>query len=233
MPIVSVAEKMFTRTITLSLLLFFSVSLYAQQTIVKGKVTDANSGDPIPFVNVVFRGTSIGSTTDFDGNYTIKTSAPTDSLSASYIGYKPKQKKIIKGISQIIDFQIEEDIQQLEEFVVKPGVNPAFEILKQVNKNKKDNDKRKLTAYEYDTYTKIEIDVDNISEKFRGKKIMKKISNVLDSIDRIAGEDGKPILPLLITESVSKIYYRDDPSLKFENILQSKITGVGVEDEHW
>ncbi len=230
MPIVSVAEKIYMRFITLSFFLFSSFFLFAQQTIIKGKITDANSGDPIPFVNVVFKGTGIGSTTDFDGNYTIKTSTPTDSLSASYIGYKPKHKKVVKGISQTIDFQIEEDIQQLDEVVIKSGVNPAFEILKRVNKNKKNNDKRKLTAYEYDTYTKIEIDVDNISEKFRGKKIMKKIANVLDSIDRIAGEDGKPILPLLITESVSKLYYRDDPSLKFENILQSKITGVGVED---
>ena len=44
--------------------------------------------------------------------------------------------------------------------------------------------------------------------------MVKKITQVLDSIDRIAGEDGKPILPLLITESVSKVYYRDNPSLK-------------------
>ncbi len=230
MQIVYEAYKMNKRLIAVSLFLFSSVLLFAQETIVKGKVTDANSGDPIPFVNVVFKGTTIGATTDFDGKYMIKTSTPTDSLFASYIGYKPKHKIVVKGITQTIDFQIEEDIQQLAEVVVRPGVNPAFEILKQVNKNKYINDKRRLTAYEYDTYTKIEIDVDNISEKFRKKKIMMKIANVLDSIDRIAGEDGKPILPLLITESVSKIYYRENPSLKFENILQSKITGVGVED---
>ncbi|HMR57107.1 MAG TPA: DUF5686 family protein, partial [Cyclobacteriaceae bacterium] len=46
----------------------------------------------------------------------------------------------------------------------------------------------------------------------------------------IAGEDGKPILPLFITESVSKIYYRDNPSLKKEHILKTKISGIGVED---
>ncbi len=216
--------------LSICFLLFSVAALFAQETTVKGKVTDANSGDPIPFVNVVFKGTSIGATTDFDGNYLITTSTPRDTIFVSYIGYKPKHKKIVKGISQTIDFQIQEDTQQLDEVVVRPGINPAFEILKRVNDNKNKNDKRKLTAYEYDTYSKIEIDVDNISEKFRQKKIMKKIANVLDSIDRIAGEDGKPILPLLITESVSKIYYRDNPQLKFENISNSKITGVGVED---
>jgi hypothetical protein len=64
----------------------------AQETIVQGKVTDAASGDPIPFANVVFKGTSIGSTTDFDGNFLIKTQHPTDTIIASYIGYKSRSK---------------------------------------------------------------------------------------------------------------------------------------------
>jgi hypothetical protein len=202
----------------------------AQETIVSGKVTDASSGDPIPYVNVVFIGTTIGVTTDFEGNYILQTSTPTDTLSVSYIGYKPRKKAVQPGIRQIINFQLEEDVTNLQEIVFLAGENPAYEILRNVVRNKDKNDKRKLAAYEYDTYTKIEIDVDNITEKFRQRKLIQKITQVLDSIDRIAGEDGKPILPMLITESVSKIYYRDDPKLRYENILKSKINGVGVED---
>lgn len=213
---------------------FFSIAgssfLHAQETLIKGKVTDSNSGDPIPFVNVVFKGTGIGTTTDFDGNYLIKTDTPKDTLIASYIGYKPKTKIVPKGGTQIVNFQLEEDITNLQEVVVLAGENPAFEILRQVVKNKSTNDKRKLSAYEYDTYTKVEIDVDNISDELREKKMMKKIAQVLDSVERLAGEDGKPILPLFISESVSKFYFRDNPQLKFENILKSKISGVGVED---
>ncbi|MBK7653598.1 MAG: carboxypeptidase-like regulatory domain-containing protein [Flammeovirgaceae bacterium] len=202
----------------------------AQETIIQGKVIDAASGDPIPFANIVFKGTSIGTTTDFEGKYLLKTHNPTDSILASYIGYKPRTKAIVKGIKQTIDFQLEEDITSLQEVVIKAGENPAYEILRRVVRNKNNNDKRKLIAYEYDTYTKIEFDVDNISDKFREKKIVKQITQVLDSIDRIAGEDGKPILPIFMTESISKIYYRDNPSLKKENILKTKINGVGVED---
>ncbi len=178
----------------------------SQETIVKGKITDANSGDPIPYVNVIFQGTSIGITSDFDGNYVLKTYSPSDTLVVSYIGYKTRKKFITKGITQTVNFQIEEEITNLQEVVFVAGENPAFEILKNVVQNKNKNDKRKLTAYEYDTYTKIEIDVDNLSDKFRQRKVVKKITQVLDSIDRIAGEDGKPILPLFITESVSKVY---------------------------
>lgn len=203
---------------------------FAQETIVKGKVTDANSGDPLPFVNVVFSKTAIGATTDFDGNFVIKTNTPTDTLVASYVGYVTRKKVVEKGKSQIINFTLVEDVTNLAEVVVRAGENPAWEILRRVVKNKSRNDKRQYTAYEYDTYTKIEIDVDNISEKMREKKVMKKITQVLDSVDRIAGEDGKPILPMFISESVSKFYYRENPTLKYENILKSKMTGVGIDD---
>lgn len=209
---------------------FLSFALVAQETVVQGKVTDAASGDPLPFVNVIFKGTTIGTTTDFDGNYLLKTSSPTDSILVSYVGYKPRTKAIKKGITQTINFQLVEEVTSLQEIIVRPGENPAYEILRNVVRNKGKNDKRKLTAYEYDTYTKIEVDVDNISEKFRQRKIVKKITQVLDSVDRIAGEDGKPILPLFITESVSKVYYRDNPSLKKEEIIKTKISGIGVED---
>lgn len=216
--------------ICLVLGLCFSAAAVAQETTVQGKVTDATSGDPIPFVNVVFKGTTIGATTDFDGNYLIKINQAVDSVVASYIGYKSRSKAIKPGTKQTVNFQLAEDVVNLQEVVIRAGENPAYAILRKVVDNKKANDKRKLTAYEYDTYTKIEIDVDNISEEMREKKFMKKIQQVLDSIDRIAGEDGAPILPLMITESVSKVYYRDNPSLKTEVLQKSKINGVGMED---
>ena len=211
--------------------LFFQVYfLQAQSTVVQGKIIDANSGDPLPFVTVIFKGTTNGANTDFDGNYTIKTTVVADSVVVSYIGYKTKAKAIQRGVTQTINFQLSEDIQSLQEVVFNAGENPAWEVLRNVVRNKDKNDKRKLSAYEYDTYTKIEVDVDKISDELRSKKIMKKIAQVLDSVDRIAGEDGKPVLPVFITESVSKLYYRDNPSLKKELIKKSKITGLGVTD---
>ncbi|MEJ0030362.1 MAG: DUF5686 family protein [Bacteroidota bacterium] len=216
--------------------IFFSDAAVAQatvapgETIVQGKVTDASSGDPIPFVNVIFKGISVGANTDFDGNFLIKTTLAADSVIASFIGYKSRVKAIKRGIKQTINFQLAEETTNLQEVVIRAGENPAYPILRKVVDNKKKNDKRKLSAYEYDTYTKIEIDVDNISDDMRKKKFMQKITQVLDSVDRIAGEDGQAILPLMISESVSKVYYRDNPSLKTEVLSKNKINGVGLED---
>ncbi|MEO5601896.1 MAG: DUF5686 family protein [Cyclobacteriaceae bacterium] len=212
------------------LLLFLESFVAVGQTVVKGKVTDAQSGDPIPFANIIFKGTSIGTTTDFDGNFSLRPTTSVDSLVVSYIGYTTRTKKVAEGVTQVLNFQLEEVTTSLKEIVFLAGENPAFEILRNVVRNKIDNDKRKLTAYEYDSYTKIEVDVDNMTDKFRKRKVIKKITQVLDSVERIAGEDGNPILPIFISESVSKFYYRTDPQLKLENILKSKINGIGIQD---
>lgn len=209
---------------------FNSEHSYSQKTTVAGRVTDANSGDPVPFANIVFAGTSIGTTTDFDGFYKLETSESVDSLSASYVGYISRTKVVNKGQSQTIDFQLEENVISLQEIVFIARENPAYEILRRVVKNKNKNDKKSLDAYQYETYTKIEIDVDNITDRFKNRKIMKKITQVLDSVERIAGEDGKPILPIFISETISEYYYRNSPKLQHEKIRKTKITGVGIED---
>ncbi len=225
-PVVNLSARF---TLTSAFLLLLTCT-FAQETVIRGKITDAFSGDPIPFVNVVFKGTSIGTTTDFDGNFVLRTSTPTDSLLASYIGYKSRSKPVKKGVDQTINFQLEEEVTRLRDIIILSGENPAFPILRNVISNKNTNDKRKLSAFEFDSYSKIEIDVDNITDKFRKKKIVSRITQVLDSIERIAGEDGKPVLPIFISESVSKFYYRANPELKFENIKETKISGVGFED---
>jgi len=212
-----------------SVVLLFTSTLSAQEIMVQGKVTDAGSGDPIPFATLLFKGTTIGVTTDFDGNFSLHTTQKADSIIATSIGYKPRTKALQAG-KQVINFQLEEGVTSLKEVVVAAGENPAFEILRKVIHNKQRNDKRNLSAYEYDVYTKTEVDINQISEKLRKRKTMRKISQVLDSIDRVVGEDGKPILPLSITESTSKFYYRNSPVLKTEQILNTKISGVGFTD---
>ena len=218
----------------LFLFLFFStfstVTVIAQSTIITGEVTDASSGDPVPFANIIFQGTTIGTTTDFDGNFKLESDNPTDSVTASYVGYITRSKVVKKGSKQVINFQFVENVIRLDEVIFVAGENPAFEILRKVVDNKKRNNKKSLEAYQYETYTKIEVDVDNITDRFRKKKLVKKITQVLDSVERIAGEDGRPILPIFISESLSEYHFRNNPKLQHERILKSKVTGVGIDD---
>lgn len=203
---------------------------FAQETVVNGRVTDAETGDPLPFVNVLFQGTYVGTTTDFEGYFSLRTNEKADSLEVSYIGYHKRVKPVVKGLVQTINFQLSSDVVSLSEVVIVAGENPAYAIIRNAVKNKKKNDKKALEAYEFESYNKLEIDVSEIPDRIRNKKAMQKVSMVLDSIQLIVGDDGKPILPIFISESISKFYFRQNPKAQREHIINTKLTGVGLQD---
>ena len=211
------------------LLLLFPAVINAQ-TVVSGKVTESATGTPIPFANVIFTGTQDGAITDFEGNFSAKTTAAVDSIEVHYIGFVKRTKALKRGVSQTINFQLDEDVQTLGEVVVYAGENPAWPIMRKVVDHKKANDKRSLSAYDYESYTKVEFDVDNLSDFIQKWKLVKKVQGVLDSIQTIAGDDGKPVLPIFLSEAISRYYYRIDPTLKRENIIKTKVSGVGITD---
>lgn len=103
--------------ITLLFLLGFlaSIPLYAQQT-VKGKVTAQEDGMPLPGVSIVVQGSSTGTVTDLDGNYTIAVTGAEAVLVYSFIGYETQRK--IVGNNSEINISLSEDISQLGEVVV-------------------------------------------------------------------------------------------------------------------
>lgn len=84
-------------------LLILSGATFAQTTKVTGKVVDAISREPLPFVNVLLKGTRAGATTDLDGYYTIITSDKSDSLIISYIGYNRVARAIKNGVEQQVN----------------------------------------------------------------------------------------------------------------------------------
>ena len=68
-------------------LFFVVMQIEAQQeTVISGRVTESGTNNGIPFVNIRFKGTFIGSVTDFEGNYSMKTTAAIDSIYVSLIG---------------------------------------------------------------------------------------------------------------------------------------------------
>lgn len=101
------------RNIYLTFIAVFSCVAAFGQTI-SGTVSDV-SGTPLPGVTIVVSGTSIGATTDFDGNYTISATRG-QVLSFSYLGMKPKEVTV--GSESTINVVLEEDSTQLDEVVV-------------------------------------------------------------------------------------------------------------------
>ncbi|OBX21395.1 TonB-dependent receptor [Gelidibacter algens] len=106
----------------LKIMMLLSVALTYSQTTVTGKVTDA-SGQPLPGANVIVVGTSTGTISDFDGNYTLNTpQTPPFSLQASSVGFETSTKEVT-STNQTIDFKLSEGTS-LDEVVISASRTP-------------------------------------------------------------------------------------------------------------
>ncbi|MFN3378793.1 MAG: DUF5686 family protein [Runella zeae] len=213
-------------------ILFGTFKVFSQTSYtISGRVTDAQTGDPVPFAAVAIKGKTAGVTTNFEGFYILKTTQIGDSLVASSMSYRIRAKAIQKdSLSQVIHFQLESSEIKLQEVKIYAGENPAYNILRRVVKTKPQHNPSRLGAYEYESYNKIEVDVDNISARLRKRKSMRQITGAVDKFQKIAGEDGRPIIPIYLSESISNYYYRENPRKKKEQILKTKVTGIAVTD---
>ena len=100
---------------------FLTANAYAQQTI-SGTVVDADNNDPLPGVNVVVKGTTIGTSTNTEGQYSLSVPSQADTLVFSFIGYAQQQVPI--GNQTTIDVSLAVEAQALEDVVVTAlGIN--------------------------------------------------------------------------------------------------------------
>ncbi len=141
------------------------------------------------------------------------------------LGYAPQTKKVKQGITTVVNFELKTSSNQTSEVTIRPGdePNPAIALMKKVIRNKKINNREKLDAYEYETYNKIEFDLNNITSKFQNRKAFKAFDFVFQGIDTT---QGKPYLPVFMTESLSDIYFRRNPKTKKEVLRATKVSGV-------
>lgn len=210
-----------------SCLFLLSLSSVAQKTVVSGVVTDAVSGETLPFVNLLFQNSKVGTSTDIDGKFRIETYYPTDSLQASFIGYQLTARKVKKDEEQVINFKLSSGSVAVEEVIVQYQGNPAHDILKRVYNNKSANNREKYDAFNYEVYNKVEFDLNNITEDFKNKKMFKKFQFIFDFVDSTSAD--KDYLPMFMTESVSDFYYRRDPKSEKEYIKASQVSGTSNE----
>ncbi len=100
---------------TLILLFMLPMSFFAQN-VVSGTVTESATGLPVPGVNVILKGTTNGTSTDFDGNYTIQDVSEGDIIVYSFLGFAT-QEIPYQGQSTI-DVKLDEDQATLDEVVL-------------------------------------------------------------------------------------------------------------------
>ncbi len=219
-------------SVILSVLLFHAssecYSLTQEKTIIRGIVTDASTGEPVPYVSVLLKGTSVGTLTDAAGKYLIETAVKATEIRYSFIGYDPVTRSINPGTTQTIDIMLNLTSITLDEVTVKPGKreyrnrnNPAVELIENVISHKSTNRPESFDFLQYEKYEKIQLALSNISEEFKKAPMFRKYSFIFDNTDTTK-RIGNEILPIYLKESISDNFYRKAPEAKKEIIRARK-----------
>ena len=114
---------MIKKTLLFAFFAFSSLIMVAQTTI-SGTVKDAKTGETLPGANIKISGKAVGTSTDFDGEFTLKTTdVPPFTLEISMLGYQTKKVEITKNKQEVV-VDLQENETSLDEIVVSASRTP-------------------------------------------------------------------------------------------------------------
>ena len=202
------------------------------QTKVSGIVLD-NSNQPIPYANVVFKGSNTGVVSNEDGRFYIESPNNYTELIVSFTGFPDKIVKLPKLVN--FDFKVilteGNTLKEVKIFAGKTSKknNPALDILRKIWERRRKNGLKMFKQYQYEKYEKVEFDMNTIDSAFMKSKIFKGMEFVFKNVDT-SRVTGKTYLPIFINESLTD-FYGDNENKRSKEILKAnKNSGLGSGD---
>lgn len=197
------------RSIITVIIIVFSIHSFAAALV--GKVTD-ETGQPLPFVAVYIEGTTEGTTTNSEGNYSLGLNPGTYKIIYNLFGYSVHSEMVqMSYTNKVLNIILSTDRIELSGVTVKAGAeDPAFAIIRKTIKRRKYH-LEEVKEYACDAYIKGVIRISKHPDKILGRKLT--LSN-LDTVSGIA----------YLSESVSKLYYKRPDKIK-EEMISSKVSG--------
>ncbi|MFV8331914.1 DUF5686 family protein [Flavobacterium sp. GSP14] len=210
--------------------LFFvviSTTIAFAQTKVSGVVVDKQN-QPIPFANVVFKGSSEGIVTNEDGKFYLESAKTYVTLLISSVGFSEKEITLDKAVNYNFKIQLSE-AESLNEVVVFAGKtskknNPALDILRKIWERKRKNGLFMYNQYQMEKYEKIEFDMNSIDSAFMKNRVFKGMEFIFNQMDT-SKITGKTYLPIFINESLIDVYGDAKLNKVKEKIKASKTSG--------
>jgi len=227
--------KFFFAMKKLFFLFFFSISLtnlISAQTKVSGKVVD-NTNQPIPYANIIFKGTNIGVVSNEDGKFYIESDQNYKTLLVSFVGFPTKEVVLTKQVNYNFIITLSEG-ENLKEVVVFSGKtskknNPALDILRKIWERRRKNGLKMFKQYQYNKYEKVEFDMNTIDSAMIKSKLFKGMEFVFKNVDT-SRVTGKTYLPIFINESLSEVYGDNIAGKNKEILTANKNSGLGNGD---
>ena len=146
--------RMKYRIFILGLILFSIPQWVLAQHVVSGKVSDSVTGASLAFVNIVVNDNDYGGSTDIDGNFYFKSTVPIQSLTFTFVGYHTKIINVNPALKSMRVLMVRRNIE-LSGVEIFPGENPAYAIIRKVQKNRKLNDPLTIPSFRYKCYNKV------------------------------------------------------------------------------
>jgi hypothetical protein len=212
------------------LLLLFLCALnpvFSQQTVVKGKVTDLETGKPIPFCSIVFKKTPWGTVTDSLGNYQLSSKTKVDSIQFTSVGYYGRTFGVKPFTVNEIQVSLKPEVINLKEVTVQPDDGPERRLLREMTERKKINNPAKYPRYAYRKYTKWEYHLNNVGPKLINSKAFRNNQSVFKTND-----DSTKFLPVYFSEQLVYNEVQRNPTKQKSTVLADKTSGVGVLDDY-
>ena len=151
----------FKKNILFIILIIAAVTANAQIFSVNGTVLDSVTKQKLAFVNIIINDDgTLGTTTDIDGNFSIKSKKAIEKLTFSYVGYKKKVVTVEALTSKNNKFFLSPVSYKLDEVVFHAGENPAHRIIDSVVKNRRRNNPEMLDYYSYTIYDRMVMTID-------------------------------------------------------------------------
>ncbi|WP_375448376.1 DUF5686 family protein [uncultured Fibrella sp.] len=216
--------------LTLGIVTGWGSAAQAQRT-VNGQVAETGSGAPVPFASVAVRGTAVGTSADDEGRFQLVLKQPADTLVVTAVGYQTTRVALDSAQTQPLTILLTPANQTLSEVVVRAGENPAFRILREVVAHRNQTDYRRAAAYEYEAYSQLTIGLNQLSEGFRRRGAVQKLLRPFEQAQLGRTTDSAFVLPVFVSETVSRLYGRQQPTLTKERILKTNISSVGLTDD--
>lgn len=216
------------KIIILSLLcLLAQASGLFAQTKVSGTVVD-KTNLPIPFANVVFKGSNEGTVANEDGHFYLESPKTYTALIVASVGFSDKEITLEKAVNYNFRIQLNE-AESLKEVVIFAGKtskknNPALDILRKIWERKRKNGLGQFEQYQMEKYEKIEFDMNTIDSAFMKSKLFKGMEFIFDHVDT-SRVTGKTYLPIFINESLSDVYGNNKLKKVKEKLKANKNSG--------
>ena len=201
----------------------------AQRIVISGQVVEATNGEPVPFASIFIPKTSVGVTADADGKFKLAVAGTPDSIAASAMGFATQHRRLTDAAVQTVLFRMKTGGVVLAEVIVssRQPENPAFRILREVQKHKPENGRLSLKAAEYDSYNRIETSLIDLPASMANRKVIRDIRALAVRQGAAAATDADAPLPIFASEVGSRVYQKNAPLRRREDLMHKQMRGVG------